>query len=66
MNEEFLDALACPGCQDQLTMREDKLHCNKCQKEYSFNQDIVALMPSQKISKQKDGFYEKDTCDPRT
>lgn len=55
ISEEFLDILACPDCQNHLVLKTDKLYCEKCQREYSFNQDIVALMPSQESAEKIKG-----------
>jgi hypothetical protein len=42
--EELLKMLVCPVCKEKLKLKENKLFCQKCSKDYLIMDDIPVLL----------------------
>ena len=44
INKELLDILVCPICKEAVTLKENKLVCEKCAKAYAIKDDIPVML----------------------
>lgn len=44
MKENIKKIIACPNCKSQLILETKKLRCNKCKKEFEFQEETPVLL----------------------
>ncbi|NQS99924.1 MAG: Trm112 family protein [Candidatus Omnitrophica bacterium] len=44
MDRELLKILACPACQGDVELKENKVICNKCERKYPIREGIPIML----------------------
>ena len=59
LDEELLAILACPACQGDVELKEEKIVCVKCGRKYPVKDGIPVMLVDE--AEKQEGFLEKNS-----